>query len=89
MSFSQQAGPSDDDPYIWLEDVTGEKQLDWVRARNKVSQGALEADPEFETLRTDLLAILDSDERIPMVGKRGDYFYNFWRDKENPRGLWR
>ncbi len=87
--YSQVAGPVSDDPFAWLEDVTGEKSLDWVRARNKVSQGALEADPEFAKLNADLLAILDSDARIPMVSKRGEYYYNFWRDKENPRGLWR
>jgi prolyl oligopeptidase len=87
--YSQGAGPASDDPYAWLEDVTGEKSLDWVRARNKVSQSLLEADPEFAKLNADLLAILDSDERIPMVSKRGEFYYNFWRDKENPRGLWR
>ncbi|WP_449374563.1 hypothetical protein [Arthrobacter psychrolactophilus] len=24
-----------------------------------------------------------------MVSKRGDWYYNFWRDAANPRGLWR
>lgn len=84
----QDAAPQDDS-WQWLEDVTGEKALDWVRARNKVSQAALESDPGFGKLKSDLLAILDSDARIPMVSKHGDYFYNFWRDKKNPRGLWR
>jgi prolyl oligopeptidase len=78
-----------DDPYAWLEDVTGEKALDWVRKRNLVSQTKLEANPGFEKLREDLLAIMDSNARIPMASKRGDFYYNFWRDKENPRGLWR
>ncbi|MFN9877124.1 MAG: S9 family peptidase, partial [Planctomycetota bacterium] len=86
---SGQDGGAQDDPWQWLEDVTGDKSLDWVRARNKVSQGALESDPGFAKLKTDLLAILDSDARIPMVSKHGDYLYNFWRDKKNPRGLWR
>jgi prolyl oligopeptidase len=79
----------DQDPYLWLEDVTGETALDWVRARNAVSMAALEATPGFEDLRADLLAILDSDARIPFVGKVGAYYYNYWRDKNNPRGLWR
>ena len=79
----------DQDPYLWLEDVTGETALDWVRARNAVSMAALEATPGFEELRADLLAILDSDARIPFVGKVGSYYYNYWRDKNNPRGLWR
>jgi prolyl oligopeptidase len=77
------------DPYVWLEDVTGENALDWVRKRNLISQTKLEASPGFEKLREDLLAIMDSNARIPMASKRGEFFYNFWRDKENPRGLWR
>ncbi|MFO1065969.1 MAG: prolyl oligopeptidase family serine peptidase [Pirellulales bacterium] len=65
------------------------KRLDWVRNRNQKSQAKLEADPQFEKLRGDLLAILDSDARIPAVSKRGEFYYNFWRDKKNERGLWR
>lgn len=79
----------DTDPYLWLEDVTGEKAIEWVKARNAKSQSKLEADPQFNALREDLLAILDSDARIPFVSKQGDYYYNFWRDKKNERGLWR
>ena len=69
--------PATDDPYLWLEDVTAPKSLDWVRARNALSQQALETDPAFDTLRDDLLAILDSDARIPLVEKMGAYYYNF------------
>jgi prolyl oligopeptidase len=32
---------------------------------------------------------LDSNERIPFVTKHGEYYYNFWRDRKNERGLWR
>ncbi|WP_033397673.1 prolyl oligopeptidase family serine peptidase [Arenimonas oryziterrae] len=78
-----------DDPNQWLEDVEGTKALDWVRAQNADSQKALTADPSFGQLRDDLRAILDSNARIPMVVKQGDYYYNFWRDKEHPAGLWR
>ncbi len=78
-----------DDPYLWLEDVEADKSLDWVRARNAVSKEQLAKDPGFETLRSELLTILDSNARIPYVGKMGDYYYNFWRDKTNPQGVWR
>lgn len=81
--------PMPDDPWSWLEDVGGEKALEWVRERNARSQAVLKADPLFEPLRSDLLAILDSEARIPAISKRGDFYYNFWRDKQNPRGLWR
>ena len=77
------------DPWLWLEDVEGEKALDWVRERNARSQKALEAEPGFEALRADLLKILDSDDRIPYVQKIGEHYYNFWRDAKNERGLWR
>src|SRR5581483_4765701 len=43
----------------------------------------------FEKLRNEVLAILDSNERIPYVAKHGEHFYNFWQDANNPRGLWR
>jgi len=78
-----------DDPYLWLEDVTGEKALDWVRQQNAVSTNELQAVPEFEPMRRRLLAILDSKERIPFVTKHGRFVYNFWRDDRNVRGLWR
>ena len=81
--------PEPADEWLWLEDVEGEKALDWVRAQNEESKALLTTRPEFEPLRRDLLAILDSNERIPFVAKRGEYFYNFWRDAENPAGLWR
>lgn len=78
-----------DDPHVWLEDVSGEKALDWVKARNEKAKQRIESDPSFEKLRNDLLEILDSNARIPFVSKNGEFYYNFWRDKKNERGLWR
>ncbi len=77
------------DPYLWLEDVTGERALEWVRAQNALSTKELEASPNFEPIRKRLLSILDSKERIPYVSKHGAWCYNFWRDDKNVRGLWR
>ena len=78
-----------EDPWLWLEDVGGDRQLSWVREQNAVSQKAIESAPGFATLENDLLKILDSDDKIPYVYKQGDYFYNFWTDKTNQRGIWR
>lgn len=80
---------SQEDEFLWLEDVTGEKALDWVREQNAQTQKQYDQTPEFEELRQDLLAIMDSDDRIPGVSKEGDFYYNFWRDKEHVRGIWR
>ena len=78
-----------EDPYLWLEDVEGERALDWVRQRNAVTQKQFESTESFSNLRDDLLKILDSKERIPGVSKTGDFYYNFWRDAEHERGIWR
>ncbi|HET7731342.1 MAG TPA: prolyl oligopeptidase family serine peptidase [Usitatibacter sp.] len=78
-----------EDPYLWLEDVGGEKQLAWVKEQNAPTQKALEASPGFKALHERLLAIANSKERIPYVQKRGAYYYNFWQDERNPRGVWR
>ncbi|MCF7221522.1 prolyl oligopeptidase family serine peptidase [Lysobacter sp. TLK-CK17T] len=77
------------DRYQWLEDVTGEKPLDWVRAENAKTEAELAATPGFKTLESDIRTILDSDAKIPGVQKIGDYYYNFWKDKQHERGLWR
>ena len=83
------ATPPPDDPYLWLEDVEGAKPLEWVEAQNKVSLAELTAAPGYQALYDRLLAIYDSRARIPAVAKRGAFYYNFWQDKTNPRGLWR
>lgn len=85
----QAAAVADEDPYLWLEDVSGDEALGWVREQNAVSQKNIDAAPGFTALENDLLAVLDSNEKIPFVYKQGDYFYNFWTDKQNQRGLWR
>lgn len=77
------------DPHLWLEDVTGEKAIGWVKERNAESTSALTTRPGFDGLRDRLLRILDSKDRIPFVGKSREFYYNFWRDEKNKRGLWR
>ncbi|OBI44381.1 prolyl oligopeptidase [Mycobacterium colombiense] len=89
MTSHAHAAPEDDqDPYLWLEDVTGDEALDWVRARNEPTLARFR-DENFERMRTEALEVLDTDARIPYVVRRGEHLYNFWRDAANPRGLWR
>ena len=76
------------DPYLWLEDITADDALDWVRKHNEPTLAEF-GGTRFEQMRTEALEILDTEARIPYVRRRGDYLYNFWRDAANPRGLWR
>lgn len=80
---------NDQDPYLWLEEVQGDKALAWVRERNALTEKRLLARPGFETTERAIREVLDSREQIPSVSRRGDWFYNLWRDAEHPRGLWR
>nr|WP_315487002.1 prolyl oligopeptidase family serine peptidase [uncultured Undibacterium sp.] len=78
-----------DDKHQWLEDVGGDKALDWVKARNQETRQKLDNDAGFLKLRSDLQVILDSKDRIPGIQKIGNAVYNFWMDAEHPRGVWR
>lgn len=77
------------DPYRWLEEVAGERALSWVRERNAEAVAELTVTSRFAALRAEIREVLDSTDRIPYITRRGGYRYNFWRDREHPRGLWR
>ncbi|WP_037641899.1 prolyl oligopeptidase family serine peptidase [Streptomyces exfoliatus] len=80
---------SDDDPYLWLEEVSGEDALAWVAERNAETAGALVADPAFAPLKERVREVMDAADRIPYTVRRGAHLYNFWRDAEHLRGVWR
>ena len=77
------------DPYLWLEDVQGERALTWVRERNAESEARLQADPGFAERKRLIREVLDSSDKIPYVTRIGGHFYNLWKDATQPRGLWR
>src|SRR5258706_700109 len=93
--MSQVHDGADDDPYRWLEDVTGPAALDWARERNAETVAEMKGEGEagegsrLADLRSQIRQVLDADDRIPLVRRRGTYLYNFWQDAAHPRGLWR
>ncbi len=78
-----------EDKYIWLEEVEGEKSLDWVNDHNKKTIDILENQPEFKSIYDKNLEIYNSKDRIAYPSIKGDYVYNFWQDGEHKRGIWR
>ncbi|PZT90543.1 MAG: S9 family peptidase [Citromicrobium sp.] len=79
-----------DDPYIWLEDIQGDRALEQVREWNADTEAVLTAAPEYPVARAWSKQILDDDRQIAMPDAiQGDYVTNLWRDADNPRGLWR
>jgi prolyl oligopeptidase len=83
------ATPDDSDRFEWLEPMDSPQALDWVKARDAETNQALTRSPAFVKLKAAVLEVLDSDARIPTVTRMGPYLYNFWRDQQHPRGLWR
>jgi prolyl oligopeptidase len=83
------AATMNDDAYLWLEDIHGEKPLAWVNAENDLTRKAYAQSAAFETMHARILEVLDSDAKIPFVAKIGEHYYNYWKDKDHPRGLWR
>ncbi|HYD88480.1 MAG TPA: prolyl oligopeptidase family serine peptidase [Vitreimonas sp.] len=78
-----------EDPYLWLEEVEGERALTWVREHNERSLGQLEGDPRFAQLHADALALANSSDRLPLGGIQEGYYYNFWQDEQHVRGIYR
>jgi prolyl oligopeptidase len=78
----------DDDPYLWLEDIDGERALAWVEAQNAATLARF-GDAGYAADRDLLAAIYDRPDNIPIIARRGARVFNFWKDAEHPRGLWR
>lgn len=78
-----------DDPHIWLEEVRSPKVDGWIAERNTRTEQRLTADPRYNALKGEALAILGAKDRIPMPGLAGSIVTNFWQDETNLRGIWR
>jgi prolyl oligopeptidase len=89
FTFLMVMGQDQDDRYIWLEEVEGDSAMAWVLAQNKISIDAMQAHPDFEKIKKNILDVLNSKERIPYPTIHGKYVTNFWQDEKNERGLWR
>jgi prolyl oligopeptidase len=81
--------PLPPDPYQWLEDVTSERSMSWVKAENERTAAVLKNDPRFATLQAAALKVIESPERLPVPAIRGDDIYNDWQDAVHPRGVLR
>ena len=80
--------PTDSVP-AWLDDIAVERALSWARERSAETESLFDGDASRDELERDIRAALDTDARIPYPVRRGEHLYNFWRDGDHPRGLWR
>ncbi len=78
----------DQDPHLWLEDIEGPEATAWADAQTAKTLARL-ADASFEADRDNLRALLDRPDNLPIPTRRGGLIYNFWRDAQHPKGVWR
>ena len=67
------------DPYLWLEEVEGERALAWVEEQNALSHAELTQHAAFAEIQADTLAILQADDRIVAGRRRCDWVYDLRR----------
>ncbi len=77
------------DPYIWLEDISGARALEWVKAENERTLKLLQADPRYQSFYQRTLEVLEAQDRIPLVTFRRGELYNFWQDAAHVKGILR
>ncbi len=89
-SFAE-AGPEaeTDDPFLWLEEVEGERALDWVRSQNSRTLAELEGDPRYQDMLEAATAIVNEPDRIAAPQIVANRVRNFWQDATHVRGIWR
>jgi prolyl oligopeptidase len=85
----EETGVTTDDPYLWLEDIHGQKPLAWVKEQNARSLAVLKSDPDYQKDYDVILSVLDATDRIPFGELEHDYVFNYWQDAQHPKGLWR
>src|SRR5689334_20034183 len=78
-----------DDPYIWLEEVSSPKAMNWVEQHNARTTSQLEADPRYRRFYDQALDIAQAKDRIPVGSFIAGEIYNFWQDADHVRGIWR
>ncbi len=81
------AGKTDAD-HIWLEEVESDEALAKVKAWNTASEPRMRGET-YKAIKSDLLSIYNSPEKIPYVSYRNGEAFNFWQDDKNVKGIWR
>ncbi len=76
---------STNDPYRWLEEMTGARAMDWVKSENARTNAVLEKDPRYTGNDASALTLAQTSDRLPFVSFIGGKLYNFWPDAQHAR----
>ena len=82
-------GAAASDPYLWLEEVDGDRAIAWARRQNERTLAELQADPRYPRFEAEARRILEARDRIADPVLLAGTVYNFWQDDQHVRGLLR
>ncbi|HAH67741.1 MAG TPA: hypothetical protein DCL68_04325, partial [Gammaproteobacteria bacterium] len=88
-TLSQSISSYESDPYLWLEEVESKASLAWVEEQNQETFTRYTQSNKFIEQYQKIKTELNDEERIPSAYYQNGEMYNFWRDEENVRGIWR
>lgn len=78
------------DPYLWLEEIEGDRALAWTEEQSERTAARLAADPRFDQLKADYLASYQSEGRLPemyTLTQASGFVYRIAKGPDHPRGL--
>ncbi len=78
-----------EDQYKWLVPLDGAEAVKWTKAQTVRTETTFGKGPLFNTFQEEIKTIVDSDSRVPFGWIEGEHYYNFWKDKSHPMGIWR
>ena len=82
-------GAGREDPFVWLEQIDGERAMEWVKTENIKTAAVLEKDARYPALFKEALDIAEAKDRIPQPHLFGGQILNRWQDADHVRGIWR
>lgn len=77
------------DNYLWLEQVTSKESMDWVNKSNKTTDEKMKSNELYHELYSQAISVLNGKSRLPSLSQNGKWLYNFWKDDQHPRGIYR
>lgn len=81
--------PTGDAAFEWLEDVEGDKAINWVKKQNAQSMGSIEKSAAFRKIVGDAEKILNAKDKLAFARIRTFGVVNFWQDEQHVRGILR
>jgi prolyl oligopeptidase len=83
------ASVAENDPFIWLEQVSSPRAMAWVDSQNVKTLAVLEKDSSYAGLYAEAVKLAESKDRIPGPRFIDGQIYNFWQDADHVHGIWR